>query len=320
LPIGIERGGLVGPKLTTLIAYLKGACHASFSTVRKFLRDVVGLTISRGQLANIIAKVSEALELPYEQLLASLPDEERLNVDETGHKQNRLRQWIWCFRAGLYTLFKIDPTRSGDVLIAVLGQEFNGVLGCDYFSAYRRYHRECGVLLQFCLAHLIRDVKFLTTLPDARDRAYGERLREALRALFGVIHRREQLTAPQFQSELEAARAEVLRWATSDVPATNHGRNLAKRFETHGESYFRFLTTPGVEPTNNLAEQAIRFVVIDRLITQGTRSETGNRWCERIWTVIATCAQQGRSVFEYVEAAVRAWFVGTEPPMLLPGI
>jgi transposase len=79
---------------------------------------------------------------------------------------------------------------------------------------------------------------------------------------------------------------------------------MAARFEKHGESYFRFITTPGVEPTNNLAEQAIRFVVIDRLITQGTRSERGNRWCERIWTVIATCTQQGRSVFEYLEAAV----------------
>src|SRR3954466_10962159 len=319
LPIGIERGGLVGPRLTTVIASLKGACHASYSTVRKFLRDVVGLTVSRGQLANIIAKVSEALEHPYEDLLNRLPDETPLNVDETGHRQNRLRQWIWCFRAGLYTLFKIDPTRSGDVLIEVLGEEFDGVLGCDYFSAYRRYHREFGATLQFCLAHLIRDVKFLTTLPDAREQTYGTRLREALRELLGVIHRREQLTAEQFPSQLEAARAEVLRCATSDVPATNHCRNLAKRFETHGESYFRFITTPGVEPTNNLAEQAIRFVVIDRLITQGTRSEKGNRWCERIWTVIATCTQQGRSVFEYLEAAVGSWFADTEPPMLLPG-
>ena len=50
---------------------------------------------------------------------------------------------------------------------------------------------------------------------------------------------------------------------------------MANRFEKHGESYFQFITTPGVEPTNNLAEQAIRFVVIDRLITQGTRSEAG---------------------------------------------
>src|SRR5512135_1493331 len=170
LPIGIERGGLVGPRLTTVIAYLKGVCHASFSTIRKFIRDVVRLTISRGQLAKLIAKVSQALEQPYEELLESLPDQERLNVDETGHKQNRLRQWVRCFRASLYTLFKIDPTRGADVLIEVLGAAFNGVLGRDYFSAYRRYLREFDVSLRFCLAHLIRDVKFLTTLPDARDR------------------------------------------------------------------------------------------------------------------------------------------------------
>jgi transposase len=318
LPPGIGRGGLVGPTLTTLIAYLKGACHASFSTVRKFLRDVARVTISRGELARIIAKVSRALEPPYRELLDDLPGQAVLNVDETGHKQNGQRQWTWCFRAGLYTLFKIDPTRSADVLIGVLGAEFDGVLGCDYFSSYRRYQREFGVLLQFCLAHLIRDVKYLTTLPDPRDRAYGERLREALRSLFAVIHRREELSAPVFQVQLEAARAEALRCGTRDVPETKHGRNLAKRFEAHGESYFRFVTTPGVEPTNNLAEQAIRFVVIDRLITQGTRSEAGNRWCERIWTVMATCAQQGRSVFSYLEAAVGAWFEGTEAPSLLP--
>src|SRR5512135_1323980 len=179
LPPGVARGGLAGPSLTTWVASLKGACHASYSTVRKFLRDVVRVTISRGELARIIGKVTRALERPYQELLDDLPGQARLNGDETGHKQNGDRQWTWCFRAALYTLFKIDPSRSGDVLIEVLGREFNGVLGCDYFASYRRYQREFGVLLQFCLAHLIRDVKYLTTLPDARDRAYGERLREA---------------------------------------------------------------------------------------------------------------------------------------------
>lgn len=319
LPGPIARGGLAGPRLTTVIAYLKGVCHASFSTIRKFVRDVIGLTISRGQLAKIIGKVSRALERPYEELLADLPEQPRLNVDETGHKQGRQRQWIWCLRAGLYTLFKIDPTRGADVLIDVLGAEFDGVLGCDYFSAYRRFHREFGVELQFCLAHLIRDVKFLTTLPDARDRAYGERLIGGLRRLFAVIHEGAGASAAGHQCRLEAARDEVLLLGTRDVPPTRAAGNLAKRFAAHGESYFRFITTPGVEPTNNLAEQAIRFVVIDRLITQGTRSESGNRWCERIWTVIATCSQQGRSVFAYLEAAVTAWFHGDEAPSLRPG-
>ena len=61
LPPTIENGGLIGPRLTTLIAYLKGVCHASFSTIRLFLRDVVGVTISRGQLANTIAKKRRSL-------------------------------------------------------------------------------------------------------------------------------------------------------------------------------------------------------------------------------------------------------------------
>ncbi len=64
MPPGIARGGLVGPALTTLIADLTGACHASFATVRKSLRDVVRVTISRGELARIIGTVSRARERP----------------------------------------------------------------------------------------------------------------------------------------------------------------------------------------------------------------------------------------------------------------
>jgi transposase len=317
LPPGIERGGLVGPSLTTRIADLKGAGHASSSTVRKFLRDVVRVTIARGEWARIIATVSRALERPDPELRDDRPGQARRNGDETGHKQNGQRQWTWCFRAGLDTLFKIDPTRSADVLIEVPGAEFDGVPGCDSVSAYRRYQRAFGVLLQFCRAHRIRDVKDRTTLPAARDRADGQRLREAFRQWFAVIHRREVLSATAFRGQWEAARAAVMRRGTRDVPETRPSRNLAKRFAAHGESDFRYITTPGVEPTNNLAEQAIRFVVIDRLSTQGTRGEAGNRWCERIGTVIATCAQQGRSVFADLEAAVAAWFAGTEAPALL---
>jgi hypothetical protein len=127
------------------------------------------------------------------------------------------------------------------------------------------------------------------------------------------------MSAVEFQGRLEGARDGVLRAGQQDVPGSRHAQALAKRLRAHGASYFTFVTTPGVEPTNNLAEQAVRFVVIDRHITQGTRSEAGRRWCERIWSVIASCTQQGRSVFDYLEAAVRAYFVGGAAPSLLPG-
>ena len=318
LPEAAVKAGLFGPRLTALVAFMKGVCHASFSTIRKFLRDVVRLDISRGYLAKVIAKVSQSLASAYAELFERLPGEAVLNVDETGHKEYREKFWTWCFRAQLYTLFRIDKSRGSKVLIEVLGTEFNGVLGCDYFSAYRKYMREFDVLVQFCMAHLIRDVKFLLTLPGREDQAYGQRVRDAIRELFAVIHRREKMTAAGFQKALEAAREQVLKAATTRVPATRHAHNLAKRFREHGEAYFRFITTPGIEPTNNLAEQAIRFIVIDRRITQGTRSETGRRWCERIWTVIATCAQQGRSAFQFLLDSVQAYLSGTSSPSLLP--
>ena len=90
-----------------------------------------------------------------------------------------------------------------------------------------------------------------------------------------VIHRREKMTVAKFQQALEAAREQMLKAATTRVPNTKHAQNLAKRFRENGEASFRFIITPGIAPTNNLAEQAIRFVVIDRHITQGTRSEKG---------------------------------------------
>ncbi len=317
LPSGIEIGGLVGPRLTTLISYMKGVCHASFSTVRKFLRDVVGVVLSRGQLAKVIGKVTNALAESYQEVHEALGQQPLLNIDETGHKNNGESWWTWCFRAELFTLFKIDPHRSGDVLIEVLGREFAGVIGCDYFSAYRRYMRECNVTVQFCLAHLIRDIKFLTTLPDARDREYGERLRKQVRELFRIIHLRDRYLPGGFQELLQETRRNLVVAATEEVPQTRHSQNMAKRFRVHGEAYFRFITTPGLGPTNNLAEQAIRFVVIDRRITQGTRSKGGQRWCERIWTVIATCSQRGWSVFEFLSKAVQAYFEAQPSPSLL---
>jgi hypothetical protein len=112
--------------------------HASFSTIRKFVRDVLGEKVSRGYLRKVVAKTSAALDAPYAELLDRLPLEQALNVDETGHK------------------YMID---------------FN-------------------ITVQFCIAHLIRDIKFLTGLPDAETRAYGQRLLAAVKAMFKVIHQR----------------------------------------------------------------------------------------------------------------------------------
>jgi len=317
MPANIEKGQLAGPHLTAIVAYMKGACHCSFSTIRKFLRDVVGVTISRGQLSKLVQKAATALEQAYNELLEYLPYEAKLNVDETGHKDNGDRFWTWCFRGDAYTLFKIADTRSSRVLIDVLGEDFAGVIGCDYFSAYRKYMKDFHILVQFCIAHLIRELKYLAGLSDKATADYGQKLLDAMRDMFSIFHKAEGLTENTFTKAMDESRKTFLDIALSNVPESRSAQNLADRFRKHGEAYFRFITTPGIEPTNNVAEQAMRFVVIDRYITQGTRSEKGRVWCERIWTVLATCVSQGRSAFDFIYQSIQAHFSDQPLPSLL---
>ena len=327
-PEAVVKEGLFKERLTALVAYMKHACHASFSTIRKCLRDVLGVPVSRGYLANLIQKVSAALAQPYAELLARVPLETQLNVDETGHKENGERFWTWVFKAELYVLFRIDKSRGSAVLIEVLGKEFEGVLGCDYFSAYRKSMRDFNVTVQFCLAHLIRDIRYLTKVPDAPTRAYGARLLQAVQELFAVIHSREERSAAAFREALEQAKATILQIAVDEVPSPasvagqpppTDAQNMAQRFRRHGAAYFTFITTPGIDPTNNVAEQAIRFIVIDRHVTQGTRSARGRTASERLWPIIATCTLQGWSAFAFLHQALHALWYAEPSPSLLPG-
>lgn len=317
IPPEIRKAGLCGVELSSIIGFLKGACHASLATIRKYLRDVYDLKLSRGLLAKVITKVSQAIAPLYEDLFGKLRAERILNIDETGHRDSGKRMWTWCFRGNGFTVFKIDPSRGSGVLLDVLGEEFNGIIGCDYFSAYHKYRGLTDCSIQFCFAHLIRELRFLKEHSTGRTHGWSSRLLDAIRDMFGVIHRREEL-GDRFDGELEDAAMEVLTRARFRVPDDQKARNLSARFANDGESYLKFLTTPGLEPTNNVAEQAIRFVVIDRKVTQGSKSESGQRWLERIWTIMATCSDHDKSLLDVLRSALDHFFRGERPPPLLP--
>jgi len=175
LPADVRKQGLFKPDISATVCFLKYVGCMSLSGIKRYLRDVNGVKVTKGYLAKVLKKGSQSLEFCYDELLRALPSQPVVNSDETGHKENGKSFWTWVFRCNLFVLFKISPSRSSDVLIDVLGKEFNGVLGCDYFSAYRKFMTDFDVRIQFCLAHLIRDVKFLVDFPDASVNATGPR-------------------------------------------------------------------------------------------------------------------------------------------------
>lgn len=321
IPPPIAASGTFGPRLTSFVAYLKGACHASYRTIQQLLQETCSVEIARGTLVQLCQKVSRSLQSSYEALLQQIPQQSSLHIDETGHRENGQLLWTWVFRAPRFTLFHIDPTRAGKVLDQILGARFCGTLLSDYYAAYRHYLETHPLANgQFCLAHLIRDVKFLEDLPDQADRQFGLELLQELKALFQLWHARpigtDVAANQQFRAALIAQGEQVKRVAIEQAPDTKAARKLARRFRKHAAQYLRFTHVADLEPTNNAAEQAIRHVVIDRRVTQGTRSERGRTWCQRIWTTIATCRQHGRDLLSFLEKSLLAHLTDTPPPTL----
>ena len=117
-------------------------------------------------------------------------------------------------------------------------------------------------------------------------------------------------------------------------PCSQEATNLAARFAIReyvvegtdevqsydmSQNYFRFMFAAGVEPTNNHNEQQIRQCVIDRMITQGTRSDAGQRFHERMWTALATCRKQQRNFFNFLKSSIEAKLNKQPAPSLLHG-
>ena len=91
---------------------------------------------------------------------------------------------------------------------------------------------------------------------------------------------------------------------------------MFKRFD----HLWTFAEHADVEPTNNVAERALRHAVIWRKLSFGTQSESGSRFVETLLSVIETCRQQGRGVFAFMTKAVSAHFKGQAAPTLLDGV
>ena len=328
------NGPIFGPRLLATIGWLKSVGHCSYSTIEAWMEDVLQVPVSRGYLSKLCTgTISQSLSASYNELVTAIPHQEQLGSDETSIKDNGKKHWIWCITAATFSLFYIAKTRSRDVLEKLVGPEFAGYLNFDYFSANCSFAWNYWIKAQYCWAHLIRDIRFLSEKhPDKKTKAWAEQLLERSRRLFSAWHRRDEMTAEGFQRSMLTHRNRFLE-LVRQPPATKEAKNLAARFAIVeyqdvessemgqydlSQDYFRFMFAEGVEPTNNHSEQQIRHCIIDRRITQGTRGEAGQRYHERMWSTIATCKKQNRNFFTFLLDSITAQHHNQPAPSLLP--
>jgi len=324
----LKNRPIFGPRMLSMIGWLKSRAHCSYSTIAAWMSDVLQVPVSRGYLSKLCTGViSASLADAHEELKAAIPEQETLGSDESSLKNNGKKHWIWCITAPLFTLFHIAASRGRKVLEELIGDEFVGHLHFDYFSANCSFAWNFDIKAQYCWAHLIRDIRFLEKHPDKKTNAWAERLLDRSRRMFSAWHRRDEMTTDGFHRSMLTHRDRFLE-IVRKPPDSKEAGNLASRFRTvelddggrydMSQDYFRFMFAAGVEPTNNHSEQQIRHCVIDRRITQGTRSTAGQRYHERMWTAIATCTKQHRSFFHFLHASLDAHLSSENAPSLLP--
>ena len=324
---GLRNRPIFGPRMLAMIGWLKSCAHCSYTTIETWMSDILQVSVSRGYLAKLCnGTISAALADAHDELKLAIPGQSRLGSDESSLKNNGRKNWIWCITAPLFTVFHVAASRSRSVLEELIGTDYDGFLHCDYFSANCSFAWNFDIKAQYCWAHLIRDIRFLLKHPDRKTKAWADQLLNRSRRMFRAWHQRDEMTEVGFHRSMMIHRDRFLS-IVRKPPDSSEAGNLHARFRivelvdgSHydmSQDYFRFLFSSGVEPTNNHSEQQVRHCVIDRRITQGTRSEAGQRYHERMWTAIATCGKQGRGFFDFLHRSIAAKLDGQPHQSLL---
>jgi len=313
LPAGVPTGQS-GPRLTAFTNVLMGCFRQSKRRTALFLERILGVPCSPGLVVKLQNIGTQALRSCYEELRAALPEAEAVNLDETAIKQADEKGWIWVAATSTFTLFAIRLTRSAQVVRELLGDAFRGVITTDRYGGYNDYPRR-----QVCWAHLLRDFQALIDAGGAGKRI-GLRLRDIGWALFHHWRRARDGTVTRETMRRNVRRLMQPMWdALEDGQRCRHAPteavccDLFNRFD----QLWMFLEHPGVEPTNNAAERALRHAVIWRKLSFGTQSARGSRFVETLLTIIETCRQQDRDVLSFVTQAIDAHWRRHPTPSLL---
>jgi transposase len=316
LPTGVPRRPF-GARLTAVIALLSGRYRLSRREVRQLLQDLWEVRVSLGAVVCQEQAQSAALAPVVAEAQAAVQQAAVVNMDETGWRQEQQRAWLWVVVTAELTVFRIDCSRGGAAVAALLGPEFAGVVGSDRWSAYSRFPAERRAL---CFAHLKRDFQ---TLVDRGGEAepIGRWGLAEIERLFALWYRFRagEFDRPELRRRLVPLQARLGRLLRRGQE--NPDRNaaaLCRELTKWWTALWTFARLDGVEPTNNVSERSLRPAVLWRKGSFGSDSEAGSRFAERLLTVGATCRQQGRSLLAFLVAAGEAALQGTAAPSLLP--
>jgi hypothetical protein len=332
LPEGMSASGY-GPRVAATVALLGGVYRASQRLTQRAMSDFYGLELALGTVNALRQEASEAVAKPVLAAQEYVKQQGVVHGDETGFMQgnadkanpNGRKAWIWVAVTALVTVFQVSLSRSQEAARALVGADFSGTLVSDRWSGYNWLPLSQR---QLCWAHLKREFQKLYER-GGESGSIGGALLEQTKELFGLWYRVRDgtLSRADFQSQVtdirQAVKAQLERGA-SYHPKWREKTLRAKTARTTQAllkmepALWLFVYQEGVEPTNNVAERAIRPAVIWRRVSFGSQSAAGSEFVARMLSVVTTLRQQDQNVLAYLTEACQAARLSKAAPSLLP--
>lgn len=289
--------GDFGVNLLTYVTMLKYHLRGPYRRVQEFMLHQNNFEISLKGLMDIILRVGEVCKNEYLRIIDRVRTADWVHLDETEMKENGEKRWFWIVRSNKNdVLVLVRKSRGAMVVKEILGEAFEGPAVVDGWPAYSFIK-----IVQRCWSHLIREVDEFKDVSEN-----GKRLSEEIHSRYTMLKSFLEKDPPM---ETRKRQKEVFDREMEDV---------VERYDKHRElqkplTYIRgglgnwhtCLLYPGMEPTNNLGEQALREHVIMRKIIGCFRSENGSQNYQYISSLLASWKLQGKNMFVELEKLLR---------------
>jgi transposase len=284
-PAGLEPGSPFGPNLRAFVLYLRFGQAIPFERLERLMRDLFGLEISEGALANLLEDSAPAFEVQTNRIKERLLSGTALQSDETSVRVGKTTFWTWVFHHADSACFVIRPSRGKAVVQEFLGEFRPEFWVSDRLAAQMGWATKDH---QVCLAHLLRDIQYAI---DAGDDAFAPGMKALLKRAARIGRRRPALadsTLAAYHSRLQAKLDELLKI----VPDTKAGQKLQRIIKRFRRNLFVFVTNRDIPPTNNGSEQALRPCVVFRKVTNCFRSQWGAQLYANVRSVVETARRR----------------------------
>ncbi|MEC5325899.1 IS66 family transposase [Aurantimonas sp. A3-2-R12] len=298
---GMPPGTPFGPNIHALLAYLHHSHHVGFERLARLARELFGLTISEGAVANALRRLETPLEAERAAIRETLRAAEVVWSDETTTRINGRLHWHWVFVTPDAVLHEIAPRRAKAVAEAVMGGHKPDVWISDRYAG----QQEMAAAHQVCLAHVLRDVQYAI---DCGDVVFAPELAKLLAWTIAIGRRRAELKDSTLRQYRIKADCRLDRLLATPVPHPA-GRTLQAQVKAWRTKFFVFLEDRRVSATNNVAEREIRPSVVFRKVTGGFRSEWGPSVHAGYRSVTSTARIAGQTAFGAIRNIAATLFV-----------